>query len=298
MYMRSFPIQYHEPLFRPPSEANSLILQVTLGCSWNRCTFCEMYTSKSFRPRPFAEIDAEIKAVARRYRGIRKVFLADGNALVLSNRRLLPILASIRRELPDVERISSYAMPADVLRKSDDELRELVEAGLTLIYVGVESGNDEVLRRVQKGQTQAESIEALQRAGRVGLRRSVMILNGLGGTTLLEQHAIDSAHVLNETQPEFAATLVVSFPLGDQRFRASFGPDWRLPDQRQLFEEVALLLANCQLERTEFRSNHASNYLVLKGTLNRDRDRLLAQVRRAIEAPDQVPLRPEWARGL
>ncbi len=296
--MNDFPIRYDMPLFRPPSEGRSLILQVTLGCSWNRCSFCEMYTSKTFRPRAQQDVLDEIDQVARRYTGIRKLFLADGNAMVLSNRRLVPILEAIRRRFPDVRQVSSYALPGDVLRKADEELRELAEHGLNMIYVGVESGDDEVLNRVNKGETMQSSIAALQRAGQAGIKRSVMILNGLGGRLLSQQHARNTAHVLNESQPEFASTLVVSFPTGDNRFRQAFGDGFEPLDQLELFAEIHELLRHCELENTVFRSNHASNYLPLAGILNEDRDRLLALLEQAISRPGTVPLRQEWQRGL
>jgi len=300
MQTDAFPITYDEPLFRPPSEGRSLIVQATIGCSWNRCSFCEMYTSKQFRPRPTAEVVAEIRAVAKRYphAPIRKVFLADGNALVLSNRRLRPILDAVRTWLPQVERVSLYAMPRDILRKSAAELAELRELGLAMFYVGVESGDDEVLQRVDKGETQQSSIEGLQKAAAAGISRSIMILNGLGGRRLSNQHAVHSAAVANAAQPEFLSTLVVSFPAGEQRFRRKFGEDYVPLNQQELFAETRTLLAELALEATEFRSNHASNYLVLKGTLNRDQARLLQQLDTAIHAPERVALRQEWQRGL
>ena len=192
-------LNYDMPLFRPPSEAYSCILQVTLGCSWNRCTFCEMYTSKSFRPRPFDDIEAEIKLVAAKtpsHAMPSKVFLADGNAFVLTSRRLLPILASIRENLPTVQRVSAYAMPQDILRKTDDELRILRDAGIGMLYIGVETGSDELLKRVDKGETQQSCIESVQRAEAAGIQTSVMILNGLGGRIYSSEHARENPHTL------------------------------------------------------------------------------------------------------
>lgn len=292
------PIRYDEPLFRPPSEANALILQVTLGCSWNRCSFCEMYTTKRFRPRPADDIENELRAFASRYRGVRKVFFADGNAMVLSAARLLRLLDLVRAYIPEVEQISCYAMPADINRKSPAELKQLRDAGLSMVYVGVESGDDDILRRVEKGQTQSDSIAALNRAGEAGIKRSVMILNGLGGANFSRQHAEGTAAVLNATQPEFASTLVVTFPLGEDRFRTAFGEGYEPPSQQHLFAEMYMLLDACELRATEFRSNHASNYLTLRGRLNDDKPRLLQQISQAIATPEAAGLRPEWARGL
>lgn len=298
--LHAIPIRYVEPVFRPPSEAQSLILPVTDGCSWNHCTFCEMYTApqKHFRARDEAEVLESIRLTGERFGNeIRRVFLADGDALVLPTRRLLNILNGIRAHLPAVRRVSSYCLPRNLRRKSVDELSELAAAGLSIAYVGAESGDDEVLERVNKGETFASTIEALDKLGAAGITRSVMILNGLGGPQLSLRHAENSARLANATQPEYLATLVVSFPLGEERFRAGF-PDWRPLDQRELFIEMERFLERLELKRTVFRSDHASNWLVLKGTLGADKARLLHQVRQAIAHPEATPLRPAWARGL
>ena len=298
--LHAIPIRYVEPVFRPPSEGQSLILPVTDGCSWNHCTFCEMYTApqKHFRARDEAEVLESIRLTGERFGSeIRRVFLADGDALVLPTRRLLNILNGIRAHLPAVRRVSSYCLPRNLRRKSVDELSELAAAGLSIAYVGAESGDDEVLQRVNKGETFASTIEALDKLGAAGITRSVMILNGLGGPQLSLRHAENSARLANATQPEYLATLVVSFPLGDERFRAGF-PGWRPLDQRELFIEMERFLERLELERTVFRSDHASNWLVLKGTLGADKERLLLQVRQAIAHPEATPLRPAWARGL
>jgi len=294
----SFPIQYIEPVFRPPSEAHSLILPVTNGCSWNQCGFCEMYTApqKKFRARDEERVLEEIRRCGERLI-VQRVFLADGDALVLPTRRLLNILRAIREHMPEVQRVSSYCLPRNLRRKSVEELRELADAGLQMAYVGAESGDDEVLRKVNKGETFASTLEALQKLGEAGIKRSVMILNGLGGRTLTEQHADNSAKLMNEAQPEFLSTLVVSFPTGQERYRQHF-PDFVPLDQHELFVEVERLLQGLELRDTVFRSDHASNYLVLKGTLGADKARMLAQVREAIEHPERARLRPEWARGL
>ncbi|MCZ4323573.1 radical SAM protein [Pseudomonas anguilliseptica] len=296
--MQDFPISYIEPVFRPPSEAHSLILPVTNGCSWNKCTFCEMYTQeqKKFRARDEAQVLEEIRLTGERMI-VQRVFLADGDALVLPTRRLLTILRAIREHMPEVERVSSYCLPRNLRKKSVDELKELADAGLRMAYVGCESGDDEVLARVNKGETYESSLSALNKLGEAGITRSVMILNGLGGAVLSEQHTDNSARLMNESQPEFLSTLVVSFPMGEARFREGF-TDFQALNQQQLFVEVERLLSGLELRDTVFRSDHASNYLVLKGTLGADKQRLLAQVRQAIEQPQQARLRQEWQRGL
>jgi len=293
-------MDYIEPLYRPPSEARSLIVQVTNGCSWNRCSFCDMYTQprKRFRLKPQAEIDAELAAVAATGRPIRRIFLADGDAMTLSVRRLRLILASIRRHLPDVQRVASYCLPRNLRHKSVAELEELRSMGLGLYYVGCESGDDLVLDRVHKGETFDTSLAALQKITAAGAKSSVMILNGMGGTRYSEQHALNSARLCNAAQPDYLSTLVISFPLGTARYEAGFKGTFEPLDQAGLFREMYRLLDALELQKTIFRSDHASNYLVLRGTLGKDKAELLSRVRAAIAQPDGANLRAEWQRGL
>ena len=298
--MYSDPIQYIPPVYRPPSEAESLILPVTNGCSWNKCTFCEMYTApqKRFRPRAEEEVLESIRRCGEEYgSGIRRVFLADGDAMTLSTRRLVAVLEAIRRDMPAVRRISSYCLPRNLRKKSVEEIKELAALGLSLVYVGAESGDDEVLARVNKGETFATTLDALEKLGEAGIKRSVMILNGLGGEALSRQHAMNSAALMNAAQPEFLATLVVSFPQGEERLRGGFD-GWEPLSILGLMQEMELLISQLELKRTVFRSDHASNWLVLKGTLGADKARLLQELRSAIAAPEAARLRPAWARGL
>ncbi len=298
--MNVFPIRYVDPVYRPPSEADSLILPVTDGCSWNHCTFCEMYTApqKRFRAREEAEVLESIRRSAEYFgNSVRRVFLADGDAMVLPTRRLLTTLEAIRTYMPSVRRISSYCLARNVRRKSVAELTQLREAGLQLAYLGAESGDDEVLERINKGETFDSTREALDKLGEAGMTRSVMLLNGLGGQSLSAQHADHSAQLVNATQPEYLATLVVSFPKGDERLKEKF-PDWRPLSRHGLFVEMERLLSQLELRRTVFRSDHASNWLILKGTLNADKEALLHRVRTAIADPAAAHLRPDWVRGL
>ena len=296
--MNYFPIDYIEPVFRPPSEARSLILQVTNGCSYNQCTFCDMYTApqKKFRPKAEAEILADIDKVARIQ--VSKVFLADGDAMVLSVRRLQGILGAIQAKMPQVQRVSAYCLPSNIKNKSVDDLKSLRELGLGMVYVGCESGDDEVLGYVSKGETYESSKAALVKLKAAGIQSSVMILNGLGGRKFSEQHAVNSARLMNETQPEYLSTLVVSFPLGEERIQAGFQGQFEPLGQMDLFREIQTLLQNLELENTVFRSDHASNYLVLKGNLGADKAKMLEMVDTAITQPGRIPLRPEWMRGL
>jgi radical SAM superfamily enzyme YgiQ (UPF0313 family) len=287
-------------VFRPPSEAQSLILPVTNGCSWNRCTYCEMYTApqKKFALRNEDELLASIARSGELLGGqISRVFLGDGDALALSTRRLMAVLQAVRTHLPGVRRISSYCLPRNLRHKTVAELTELRQAGLSLAYVGAESGDDTVLARVNKGETFASTADALNKLGEAGIGRSVMLLNGLGGQAHSQQHALHSARLANATQPEFLATLVVSFPQGEARFRAGY-PEWEPLGLPGLFAEMEAFLQATDLKRTVFRSDHASNWLVLKGTLGAEKDRMLAQVRTAIAQPQHAGLRPAWARGL
>ncbi len=298
--MHSDPISYIPPVYRPPSEAESLILPVTNGCSWNKCTFCEMYTApqKRFRPRNEEEVLESIRRCREEFgSSVRRIFLADGDAMTLSTRRLVTVLEAIKRELPSVHRISSYCLPRNLRKKSVEEIKELAALGLSLVYVGAESGDDEVLEKVNKGETFATTLDALQKLGEAGIKRSVMILNGLGGQALSRQHAMNSAALMNAAQPEFVATLVVSFPQGEERLRGNF-PGWEPLSILGLMQEMELFISELELKRTVFRSDHASNWLILKGTLGADKERLLQELRTAIAAPEAARLRPAWARGL
>ncbi len=295
-----FPIRYVNPVFRPPSEAQSLILPVTDGCSWNKCTYCEMYTApqKKFHAREEDETLDAIKRCGEQYASqVQRVFLGDGDAMVLSTRRLMSILNAIQTHLPKVRRVSTYCLPRNLRKKTVQELQDMRDAGLSIAYVGAESGDDEVLQKVNKGETFESTRDALDKLGSAGINRSVMLLNGLGGRVFSSQHAKNSARLVNLTQPEFLATLVVSFPQGEDRFRQGF-PQWEPLNQRELFGEMEQFLQALELTRTVFRSDHASNWLVLKGVLGAEKDRLLQQVRQAIDQPDAARLRHEWERGL
>lgn len=293
-----FPIKYDEPLFRPPSEADSLILQVTLGCAWNRCSFCEMYSSKNFRMRKEEDVLNEIKLAAAALPDTRKIFLADGNPFVLSTKKLLVILNAILSSFPKIRRVTTYALPADINAKSVEELKELCYAGLRQIYVGIESGDDELLKIINKGETFSSTKEALLKAKEAGIKLSVIILNGLGGLKYSTQHAVNSARTLNEIQPEFASVLVLSFPLGIEHYRKRFNGEYIPMKITELLQEMEMIISNTELNGTIFRSNHASNYLELSGVLSKDKASFLEQIRFAINNPDIAGLKEEWQRGL
>jgi radical SAM superfamily enzyme YgiQ (UPF0313 family) len=299
-----YPLNYIEPVFRPPSEWKSLILQVTNGCSWNKCSFCSMYTDKAkkFKPKNMEMIEQDIITVAQSRIPTSRVFLADGDAMMLPFDRLKEILLLIKQYLPRVTRVSSYCLPRNLRNKTVEQLIELRELGLKLVYVGCESGDDAVLNLINKGESYQSSVVALKKIKQAGMKSSVMILNGLGGPELLYQHALNSARLMNETQPDFLSTLVVSFPFGEDRFAENFIKNNHQPfrqlKQQELFQEMEILLTSLDLERTIFRSDHASNYLVLKGVLGKDKDVLLKKVQQAQNHPDSIALRQEWERGL
>ena len=303
-------LDYVQPVFRPPGEAGSLILQVTTGCSWNRCSFCDMYRQpqQQYKIKPLAEIEAGLDLVAsmRRdpdsLRGLR-IFLADGDAMGLPSKHLAAILERIRDRLPECKRISSYCLPRNVRGKSLEELRDLEALGLRTMYVGCESGDDDVLARVGKGETMESSVAALRKLNAAGLKTSVMILHGLGGKQLSEQHVRNSAELVRRAPPTYLSTLVVSFPLRESlaRHAAGFadldGGFQMLSDAEVVEEQRSLIERLDGLDRNViFRSDHASNYLPLKGTLPRDHGKLMAQLDAAQQG--RVRLRPEWARGL
>ena len=296
--MYNFPIQYEQPLFRPPSEARSLILQITSGCSWNKCAFCEMYASKSFKVKPFEDVQKEIEQVADSGFVFNKVFLADGDAMVLSANKLNKIICEIKNKFRKVRRISVYARPSDFAKKSLSELKELKSAGLDLAYVGAESGDDEVLRNINKGETFKTTTEGLLKAKEAGIKLSVMILNGLGGLELSRQHAVNSAKLINEIQPEYVSTLVLSMPLAERHFKNRYAGKFTMLSKFELIKELGIFLKHSELNQSVFRSDHASNYLILKGILSKDKDLLISKIDTVLNHPQSANLREEFERGL
>jgi radical SAM superfamily enzyme YgiQ (UPF0313 family) len=260
-----------------------------------------MYTQpqKKFSVKPEADVFKEIAWAGENLGGVKRVFLADGDAMSLSVRRLLNILKAIREHLPQVDRVSSYCSSFNLNNKSVEDLKELHEAGLKLIYMGAESGDDFVLDSIAKGDGYAGTVDALNRLAEAGIKRSVMIINGVGGRQYSEQHALNSAKLANETQPEYLSSLVINHPHGEARFRdgyAKHGGHYTKLGQLELFRELRTFVGALELERTIFRSDHASNQLVLKGTLGKDKAALLEQIDTAINTPEQAPLRPVWIR--
>ena len=280
-------IKYNEPVFRPPAEANSAIIQATIGCSWNQCAFCEMYTSKSFRIKKFTDLQTEISLLAKYYQGVKKIFLADGNAFVLSASHLMPILQEINTKFGKLQRISSYALPKDISSKTPAELKEIREAGLKLLYIGIESGDDELLKRIHKSETFNSSVDGILKARDAGIDVSVMVLNGLGGKNYSQQHAINSAKLVNQINPKFLSSLTLSFPFGQNQYKERFDGEYVPQTIVELAAELKLFISNLEIENSIFRSDHTSNNLVLKAILSKDKVELVNEINRAIESIDK-----------
>ncbi len=291
-------IQYIGDVYRPPSEADSLILQATLGCSYNRCTFCGMYRDKPFRVRPIAELRREIAWAGENLPAVRKVFLADGDALIAKASFLAELLEAIRQTFPTLKRVSCYASPQSLQVRSVEEMVELKALGLTHYYLGIESGDDEVLRRLEKGVDGDEMIRVALKAHQAGVKLSTMILLGVGERELSLEHARGSARVVSAIEPRFLSTLVVTpvprTPMYEARMKGEF--DELTPVE--LARELRELIAGLELSGTIFRSNHASNYLTLAGTLPKDKQSMLAALDAVLASPENAPFRPEWRRGL
>ncbi len=288
-------IEYEGRVFRPPSEAYSLIVQVTIGCSHNKCTFCDMYKEKRFRVRPLEEVKADFDEARRQYRQVDRIFLADGDALMCRAEHMADILRYIRQVFPECERVTSYGSPASILCKTQEELNLLHELGLDMIYLGLESGSDEVLRRINKGETADEIVRAGLMVKEAGMKLSVTCIAGLGSLELSETHAKETAAALSRMKPEYIGLLTLLFELETPLMR-----DWKegrfyLMNPVEIARETLVLLENIDAEGSVFRANHASNYVNLAGTLNRDRDAMCARLRQALDG--EVRFRGEAFRA-
>ncbi len=291
-------MDYQGAIFRPPSEAYSLLLQVTVGCSHCRCSFCSMYRDKHFRAKPWEVVEADLREAAAAGPVADKVFLCDGDALVLSTGRLLRILEGVRRHLPWVRRVGVYGNPRSLRRKGPGDLERLREAGLGMVYHGLESGDPEVLRRVGKASGPVECVQMAARLREAGIAHSVMVLLGLGGTELSAQHAERSAEVLGQMDPPYAAALTVTLQPGTPLHAEAQAGRFVLPDRFGLLGELRTLVANAALSGCRFSSNHASNYLALRLDLPDQRDSAVELLERVIRSRDERYLRPEMMRGL
>ncbi len=289
-------MRYYGAVYRPPSEAYSLIVQVTYGCSHNTCAFCSMYKEKRFALRPLDEVLEDFHIARQTYRHVDKVFLADGDALVRKASELYTILDTIRELFPECERVTSYASPSSIRIRTDEELQTLRAKGLTMVYMGLESGCDEVLKLMHKGHMSDEIVAMGQKVRRNGIALSVTAITGLGGPELLERHAIETAKAFNAMNPEYIGMLTLMVEPGTPLYDWVRDGEFQLLTQPQVLRETRLLVENLDSPGSVFRMNHASNYLVLKGTLNQDKEAML----RTIDAAehDLSRLRPEEWRGL
>lgn len=290
-------MRYEGPIYRPPSEADSYILQATVGCSWNACTYCAMYREKSFRVRNLVDTLADVEAASRVYGdSVRKVFVADGDALAMDPATWEAILVALDRAFPKLRRVSAYATAMNLLDKNHDDLVRLRELGLTLLYIGPESGDDATLKRIAKGAGYAEHVEAARKAKDAGIELSAIFLLGAGGVERSAEHASASARLASEMDPRFVSALTLTVipgtPIATLEERGRF----TLPPVQGLLRELRTFVDEARPTDAIFRTNHASNYLPLSGRLPRDRERLVGLLDAALDG--SVPLRPEWTRGL
>jgi radical SAM superfamily enzyme YgiQ (UPF0313 family) len=291
-------MRYHGTVIRPPSEADSYILQVTYGCSHNRCTFCGTYLDKPFRVRDARQVLEDIEAVSRIIPNTRRVFLADGDALVLSTNRLTAILEALQGAFPNLERVGIYANAGNILRKSTDELETLRESGLGIVYLGLESGSDEVLARIEKGASAKEMIEAVRKAKSAGLLASVIGILGLAGPGDSAEHARLTGKAVSQMDPDYFSMLTLMLVPGTPLYREWETGVFELLDAEKMLAELRIVIDSLEgLTKCLFRTNHASNYLPLRGTLPGDKARLLAALDSAL-ARGREALRPEAWRGL
>lgn len=289
-------MRYFGSVYRPPSEAYSLIVQVTYGCSHNTCAFCSMYKEKHFALRPLEEVLEDFEMARKTYRKVGRVFLADGDALVRKAQELYVILDRIRELFPECERVTCYASPSSIQIRTEEELRTLREKGLTMVYMGLESGSDQVLQKMNKGHTAAEIIAAGQKVRRCGIALSVTAITGLGGPELLREHAVETARAFNAMNPEYIGMLTLMVEPGTPLYDWVRAGQFQLLTTQQVLEETKLLVEQLDTPGSVFRMNHASNYLNLRGTLNQDREAMLAEVQRALDG--QTELKSEGWRAL
>lgn len=280
-------MRYEGNIFRPPSEAYSLLVQVTIGCTHNKCTFCSMYKDKKFRVRDLGEVLEDLQWARNHYRRVDRIFLCDGDALALKNSKLMPILDFIRENFPECERVTTYGRATDVLRKSDEEMRQLYEAGLTMVYIGAESGSDKVLLDIKKGETRQQLIDGVRKIEASGMQASVTFISGLAGKDGWEDHAIQTGTMISEMEPSYVGLLTLMIdPIVPMAKDIEEGR-MKLLSPEEIMAETLLMLKNTNVsKKCVFRSNHASNYVSLRGNLPDDKEKMMALVRKAMENHD------------
>jgi len=277
-------MRYEGNIYRPPSEAYSLIVQVTIGCAHNKCTFCNMFKDKKFRVRNLDEVIEDLKSARSYYRNVDKIFLADGDALCLSNSKLLTILNTIKELFPECERVSVYGSPQDVLNKTDEELRELAQAGVGIVYIGAESGSDKVLQKICKGATRAEIIQAVKRLEASGIKASVTFISGLAGSEGWREHAIETGTMISEMEPSYVGLLTLMLGPGAPLTEEVKSGRFKILSAEEVVAETLLMLQNINVTKPcVFRSNHASNYISLRGDLPKDKEKMISQLKAAMD---------------
>lgn len=290
-------MRYEGKVYRPPSEAEAYILQATLGCSWNRCTYCDMYRDKVYRERELPAVLEDLRtAVAIAGGRVDKLFVADGDALGMATGSWLAILAAARAGFPNLRRVSCYATASNVLLKTPEELLALREGGLTRLYIGPESGDDATLKRIAKGATHADHVTAAARAHAAGMEISMIVLLGVAGTARAKEHALATAELITAMDPEYVAALTTTVIPGTPLHRLEKSGRYQLPDCLPMLDELRTIVDRARPSDAVFRTNHASNYLPLEGRLPQDRARIVETIDHALAG--EVQLRPEWARGL
>ena len=290
-------MRYEGQIYRPPSEADAYILQATIGCSWNHCTYCDMYREKAFRVRDLDETLADIRTAGQSFGdNVTKVFVADGDALVLDLPHWEAILFACRDAFPRMKRVSAYATAMNVNDKSVDDLKRLRELGLSLLYMGPETGDDVTFKRIAKGSSFDEHVEAARRAHEAGMKVSAIFLLGAGGTERSKEHAEGSAKLITEMDPEFVSALTLTVIPGTPIDKMQTQGKFTLPTVTRMLEELRSIVAEASPTDAVFRTNHASNYLPLAGRLPQDRERIVEALDKALAG--EISLRPESSRGL
>lgn len=292
-------MRYEGNIFRPINEAGSYILQCTIGCSHNRCTFCSMYKDKKYRVRSLDEIKTDIRMAKLYYHDLEKVFLADGDALAMDTSDLVEVITYLKEAFPSLRHIGIYASPDSILKKEISELTALKAAGLTIAYLGVETGDPELLKDIRKGVTYDEMVEAGRRIRRAGILLSVTVLLGLAGRSpKAVDHAIKTAEICNDMNPDYIGALVLMLVPRTELFRRQERGEFELPGPFEILDEMRIMIEHLNVEGTEFRSNHASNYLPIKGRLPDDKEKMLKLINDMIAKEDRRYLRPDYLRAL
>ena len=292
-------MEYEQAIVRPPSEANSLLLPVTFGCSHNKCTFCGTYSNIKFRIRPLEDIKRDIDKVAKNYSwSLRRIFLENGDALIAPQRLLVAVLKYLKQKFPNLERIGSYNTPQAALIKSVDELKKLHELGLNICYMGVETGDEELLKRIDKGATYAQIVEAGRKIKQAGITLSVTVILGLGGPEGSQKHALATARILSDIDPDFAGALTVMLVPGTPLHQDWEEERFELITPFQSLAELKMIIENANFSDCFFTANHASNYLPIKARLPQQKAAVLKLINEVLESGDMSRLRPEFMRAL